>query len=116
MNATIAAIAAAGLLAVGLACGEAAAPEVKPPVTPQIVYVEVTSTPEPDVYTLPDWFTFSNGRFHPCLTLLRTYDEAYETNKGSGVAVHRARRSIADVVGVTPLEAQDAYDACDRYR
>ena len=36
---TFAAVAAAGLLGTGLVCGAATASEVKPPVTPQIVYV-----------------------------------------------------------------------------
>ena len=64
----------------------------------------------------PEWYTFSNGKFFTCSAIVAEYDKAFEANKGSGVAVHRARQSIVDVVGVGPLEAQDAYDTCQNRR
>lgn len=109
---TFAAVAAAGLLGTGLACGAATAPEVKPTVTPQIVYVEVTSTPVPTNTPDPELYIFSNGVVFTCSAILAAYKKTYEANKGSRVAVHRARKFVADTVGVMPLEAQKAYDTC----
>ena len=100
MNAMIAAVAAAGLLVAGLACGEPG----PPPPTP-------TPTPRPT----PMAYHFSNGEWFPCYAIVRRYESEYDKVAeafGETMGVVRANNIVSRVAGVLPPEARKAYDTC----
>ena len=71
-----------------------------------------TSTPASTNTPVPTNYRFSNGEIYTCTNIRYAYEAIYDSARGTGAAVHRARKAVGDTVGVTPAEAQAAYDSC----